>query len=660
MIILQSLRVRNFGPYYGEQTLDLSVDAGSPVILVHGENTLGKTQLFAALRWCLYGAFEQEQSAGDVARSLRGRFNRIAMREGDHSLEVQVTFTAGDTYVLTRRATEVTGRVEVSADLRIGATVVPGGSIDAEIGRLLHPQISEFFLFDAELLERFYDRLNTDRERGFIRDSIWSVLGIPALQLAAQDVLLLGTDAAKRQAKAANDQKEAESLKARARKLASDRDSVEADRRGLSDAQRDAERVRDQLRDQMGAVQGLEADAREQELLEAGVADGEREEARLVGELRRLISNGWIAAAATPLSTALDDVKRTNTRAQQEQVRIQSIRTRVALLEDRMKGGTCPSCGQILPAADEDTGSELTAARASLDEVLQASGGGEVDLAGERRLNALVDRKTASAYRESQNRRDEIAMLQYERRRQLAAIADRLQGHHAADIRALGQRLVTVEKAINKARQDLLDLTERLDEIAVEEQSVMRRLTKLPGAQKAVALEAAWFSCVRTVLGLTIDRYQERVRAEVETAASSMFLRLIRDPEGYGGLRISGDYRVEVLDRFKAVRETSEGGKQLLALSLIGALKHAAVRGGPVVLDSPLGRLDLEHRANVLQTSVPSLGNQAVLLIHSGKSTVEDARRLLGARIGREYRILGLTAIPTTPQLKDWADHATR
>ena len=71
-----------------------------------------------------------------------------------------------------------------------------------------------------------------------------------------------------------------------------------------------------------------------------------------------------------------------------------------------------------------------------------------------------------------------------------------------------------------------------------------------------------------------------------------------------------------------------------LALSLIGALKQAAVRGGPVVLDSPLGRLDLEHRENVLKTWIPALGGQAVLLVQSGELTREAAQSVLGPPCG--------------------------
>lgn len=639
---LTSLRVTNFGPYYGQQTVELNTPVGSPVVLVHGENTLGKTQLFAALRWCLYGSFQPQQSQPVTAASLRERFNRKAVREDeDHSLEVRVTFTANDEpYVLIRRAQDHGNRLDVTADLRIGPSVVAAADIEAEIGRLMHPQISEFFLFDAELLQRFYDRLNTDRERAFIKHSIESVLGIPALQRAESDVADLAMEASRKQAKFAKDSGEAARLSANLRRLGDERISGETDRRTTADKLREAEQTRDNLREQMGAVEGLQADVREQELLEAQSADSAREEEQIRADAKALFTTGWLTAAARPLSLALSQVQTANSRAQQEQGDIQDARLQVKVLEDRVKGGMCPSCHQPLPPPDSATESELAETREHLSELLASNGGGVVDLARERRLTALVDLTTAKGFKDKNDRLNELATLQYERKMGMTAIAERLKGHKAADIRSLGQQLSRTDSAISGAQRALRDIDRRLSEIATEEQATMRKLTRLKGSQPDVAFEAAFFSFVRSAFNQTIERYRERVRTDVEVAANEMFLSLIHDPDGYGGLRISSDYHVEVLDRFKARRETSEGGKQLVALSLIGALKHAAVRGGPVVLDSPLGRLDLEHRANVLQTWIPALGNQAVLLVQSGELTIEDAHRRLGARIGREYRIV--------------------
>ena len=145
-------------------------------------------------------------------------------------------------------------------------------------------------------------------------------------------------------------------------------------------------------------------------------------------------------------------------------------------------------------------------------------------------------------------------------------------------------------------------------------------IRRLANAQPDLGAQAYFFEYVQQLIERTIERYQERTRADVERTSTAMFMKLIRDPEGYEGIRIGRDYRVELIGRRGPAMKTSEIGRQLIALSLIGALKRAAVRGGPVVLDSPLARLDLEHRANVLQEWVPELGNQAILLVQSGGS----------------------------------------
>lgn len=234
---------------------------------------------------------------------------------------------------------------------------------------------------------------------------------------------------------------------------------------------------------------------------------------------------------------------------------------------------------------------------------------------------------------------DELELLQYERQRALSDISDRLQGHKGADIRALGQRQAALDTSLEGLRRAIKANTERRGTIEAEQQKEARKLAKVPGADPAIVFEAGFYQYLRELLGETISTYRESVRAQVETRASAAFLSLIRDPGGYGGLKISSGYHVQLVDPGGAPRPTSEGGKQLVALALIGALKHEAVRSGPVVIDSPLGRLDLDHRANVLQSWIPSLASQSILLVQSGELTSSEAHRLLGNALGREFVI---------------------
>lgn len=642
----RNLTLVNFGPYKGRQKVDLATDPSSPVVLVFGENTLGKTQLFSALRWCLYGTFEPQQSVREATNELPGRLNAPARREGENTLAVSIEFDAdGHVYHLTRQAV-VDGNVNVSTDLRIDATVVPAAGVDREIGQLLHPQISEFFLFDAELLKRFYERLATDRERAFIKDSIEAVLGIPALQRAQRDIQDLANDALQRQAKVAKGVGEGEKIQKELRDLKSRSESFDRDRVDLEEKLGVAEMHLREVRDQLKVVEGLEADVREQELLEASMADGRREEDALKNEMKQFLSVGWKALASPLLTYALDRVQRQNSEFDRYQRRIIEAQTRVEVLRDRAKGGTCPTCGQTLPPPGEDAAEEMAQAEEALQAIVNDSGGGKLSLERERRISSLIDRSTIEQYRKRHKRLMELQLLQYERKQSLEAISDRLQGHRAADIRALGFKNKELERAIESIRGALEENERNVQTTRSRQQALARRLDKLPGANPEIVYEAGFFRYADELLQATIDAYRERVRAQVESDAQAMFLKLIRDPAGYGGLRIGADYKIDILDKGGRPRITSEGGKQLLALSFIGALKKAAVRGGAVVLDSPLGRLDLEHRANVLQTWIPSLGVQAILLVQSGELTPSDANHLLESRIGHAYEIVRPTGDP--------------
>ncbi|WP_456847711.1 hypothetical protein, partial [Cellulomonas sp. P5_C6] len=216
----------------------------------------------------------------------------------------------------------------------------------------------------------------------------------------------------------------------------------------------------------------------------------------------------------------------------------------------------------------------------------------------------------------------------------MQTIKDRLKGNDAATIRQLGFQQEQFELAISRFEGSLRDLDAEDAEVKSVQSKLAATIGRLTSAQPALAAEAFFFSYVHELFQMTIHRYRERTRAEVERTATDMFHRLIRDPEGYGGVQIGRDYRVDLVGSRGPAMKTSEGGRQLIALSLIGALKLAAVRGGPVVLDSPLARLDMTHRENVLQQWVPALGNQAILLVHNGELTVQQSQSIMGNAIG--------------------------
>ena len=61
-------------------------------------------------------------------------------------------------------------------------------------------------------------------------------------------------------------------------------------------------------------------------------------------------------------------------------------------------------------------------------------------------------------------------------------------------------------------------------------------------------------------------------------------------------------------------KELSAGEKQIFAISLLWGLARTSKRQLPVIIDTPLGRLDSEHRLNLINNYFPNASQQVIIL----------------------------------------------
>ena len=99
------------------------------------------------------------------------------------------------------------------------------------------------------------------------------------------------------------------------------------------------------------------------------------------------------------------------------------------------------------------------------------------------------------------------------------------------------------------------------------------------------------------------------------------------------------DFRQHFLDRNDdpiATGSISAGMKQLMATALLWALKEVSGKEVPLVIDTPLARIDRGHQENLLTRYYPFAGEQVIVLPTDAEL---DAAKyaLLAPHVYREY-----------------------
>jgi DNA sulfur modification protein DndD len=104
-------------------------------------------------------------------------------------------------------------------------------------------------------------------------------------------------------------------------------------------------------------------------------------------------------------------------------------------------------------------------------------------------------------------------------------------------------------------------------------------------------------------------------------------------------LRINEHYGLTIVKEDGTdLKVRSAGAEQVVALALLGALNHLATKSGPVIMDTPFGRLDRGHRGNILRF-LPTMADQVVLLVHDGEVDTERDLDEIRSQISARYQI---------------------
>jgi DNA sulfur modification protein DndD len=628
-VIITALRLEDFGIFYGTQAVTLEPG----LYLVHGRNGRGKTTLLNAVRWALYGHYMDRQGRlvpGEVI------LNRQARREGRDQFSVELSLREGsDEYLLRRRQfISAAGAADSQVYMERNRQPLPALDRERAIQLLLSERISQFFLFDGEQLQRYEALLlHENTESHLMRQSVEQILGLPVLDNALRDLGAIGTEFNKRLARQARQLQQLEQLGARAEQAQADLDSKLADIGQLHDQERKQEgiiRERDQF---LQKYENSFDQLKKLETLDEKVADLQEQEKALATLLADELREAWrdvLAVAVEPKTEELREKLERKQRALATQLTREQM-------EKSLSSRRCALCGQAL---------DLDHERRIMDELARlGSAGGEAkrdgdDLTQLPLLASIVRTGHAEAAIRLDRQMADLNSQEVTHKQEAARLREALQNLPEGEVsraqkeRDLAhQQLGRLRSALEHAAREQAELEERLRRAREE----IRRAGAHSGPQAELTRAIELTEDLIRVIEIAKGRFREELRTSVETSATDAFKQLTNEPE-FDGLRINDNYGLEIIDsRGDIVTGRSAGQEQVVALSLIAALNRNARSGAPVIMDTPFGRLDPEHRSNILRF-LRHFADQVFLLVHGGEVSDADLH-IIAADIQAEFEL---------------------
>lgn len=638
-MILDTIRLENFGAYEGTQEAQLTPQDDKPVVLFGGMNGGGKTTLLDALQLALYGS--------RAKISNRGRMGyRDYLRESIHR---NADPGEGAGVVLRFRRT-VQGQIaqfELQRTWRVGVKgveetfrVLKDGEYDSiftdhwdeVIESYLPVGISNLFFFDGEQIK---DLAEGGNAAAILGTAISSLLGLDLVDRLDSDLRVFerrkkseGLDpAAARQL--AQAQEEVTQLDREQERLAMEIGGMVNECGRLGKDLRDKEkRFKDEGGDLFLKRTELEREANDLIRRKQAAEDSLRELA--AGHLPFLMVDSLLAEVQTQAEKE-GEIRHNQLLVEAMEERDEEI---IALLEAE----------EIPKAKIRSIANDLKNDRKTRLEMAQEDLLFDADPQFPAHVALLRSKLLPEAEEDARNLMREIGILD-EKIARVEAEKDRV-----PELDRIAQFQADVDearKAHTTKMAELDTLKIRADVLARQRKEAEARVDRF--GDKEIDVKVAEDDRLRMLrhsarVRETMARFRtkviERHVSTMEALMLESFRTLLRKKDLVQGLRIDPEsFQVTLTganNQPLPFDRLSAGERQLLATALLWGLARASGRPIPTVIDTPLGRLDSSHRQHLVERYFPSASHQ-VLLLSTDEEIVGSYYKSLKPAVARHY-----------------------
>jgi DNA sulfur modification protein DndD len=650
MLQFNEIKLEDFGPYKGRQSIEFPDQDG--VTIVFGENMRGKTTLLNAIRYALFGKI---LGRGSREISPERFINWESKAEGKYSFNVTLYFEeSGSEYELVRQFVpkDSVAIPEEDDDYTEEVYLIKDDSVtgpkerENELKRILPQQVARFFLFDGELLQQYEELLIDESEMGQrIREAIERILGVPVLKNGRADLRSLLDEAQGQEQKAAQMSNQTNELGTQLEGATEKRNYLQSEfselRQELSDLQEQKSAKRNQLQ-QLEAARSLVERREDLEGQLSNVEDG-LEYKR--DKLRDLMQESWRSVIQDTLQERLDVFEERRRELDKKRTRISVAKRLASRISDGLEKNECPICEQHLDEEAEDhLEQELRSFQGLTEEDTDPVDDYDVILQSINVLQSLAESNPAERIKSTLSEINELKAQRAVVNDEIGEIENSLESSKEERVTQLNTEYENIIGKISEKERTIEDTESELDKTKEVIQKLQSQLDQISGNQlEEERNRRELYDNLVELFDRGVGEYRDRLRQRVEQDASDIFIQLTTEPE-YKHLKINENYGLTIIhEDGSEIRVRSAGAEHVVALALMGALQNNAPLKGPIIMDSPFGRLDESHVRNVVE-ALPRLADQVMLLVYRDEIDPETARELLKGKLRREYTLDRVTA----------------